>query len=751
MSLSFRRRALVVLVWLSLALGRAAAQSPIDLAKIDPQSFHAIAVRLPKGQAPKIDGRLDDAVWNLAPVQGNFIQREPTPGAPISERTEFKILYDDRKIYFALWAFDSNAKAIRASEWKRDSGLAKGDQMRIVIDTFHDRRNGFYFATNPLGALKDAQYTDNARVTNNDWNAVWDCRTTIDDKGWYAEIAIPLSQLRFKTAIGDTTWGLNVGRRIVRKNEESYWVAYPRAQGAYGFARLSNAGVLDGLSGLTSKRRLELVPFLAPTAGRDYSTDTSTTKLGRYGLDARVGLTDTLTADLSYKTDFAQVEADQEVVNVSRFSLFFPEKRQFFTETAGLFNYGKTGIENGDQGPGLLPLFYSRRIGLTGDGREVPLLAAGRVTGKLGPYTLGVMNVETDELASSSSSGSTTVLPRANYSVVRVKRNIFGYSSMGAIVLDREGGSGSAYNRTAGVDMNLVLGKTTTLTALAAKTFTPGVASGDFAGGFDFAYQKDRFSYGLTYLDVGAKFNAEMGYIKRTDVRNSRARVFWTPRPHWRGVRQLTVGGSVDVYENHEGTLVSRTGDAQYAMAFEDTSTLTVDLLHDNDRLVAPWQLGNGYVATGRHSWDTFSASYVSNSSLRVAGTAAVQSGSYYSGDKTTLSAGLNLLPLARLLVETSINRNLINLPLTTPYVTNTVSTRVSYSFSPWMFAKGFAQYNDAKKQATLNLLFWYIYRPGSDLYVVYNQGWDTDLPSPHTTQVHNRSLSVKFTYWWAR
>ena len=231
MSLSFRRRALVVLVWLSLALGRAAAQSPIDLAKIDPQSFHAIAVRLPKGQAPKIDGRLDDAVWNLAPVQGNFIQREPTPGAPISERTEFKILYDDRKIYFALWAFDSNAKAIRASEWKRDSGLAKGDQMRIVIDTFHDRRNGFYFATNPLGALKDAQYTDNARVTNNDWNAVWDCRTTIDDKGWYAEIAIPLSQLRFKTAIGDTTWGLNVGRRIVRKNEESYWGGVPSGTG----------------------------------------------------------------------------------------------------------------------------------------------------------------------------------------------------------------------------------------------------------------------------------------------------------------------------------------------------------------------------------------------------------------------------------------------------------------------------------------------------------------------------------------
>jgi hypothetical protein len=352
-----------------LAAGR---QAPVDLATIDPQTFHAIAVRLPKGQAPRVDGRLDDAVWQLAPAQGNFIQREPNPGAPISERTEFRILYDDRKIYFGLWAFDSEAGGIRASEFKRDSGLAKGDQMRIVIDTFHDRRNGFYFATNPLGALKDAQYTDNARVTNNDWNAVWECRTTRDDKGWYAEIAIPFSQLRFKTAIGETTWGLNVGRRIVRKNEESYWVSYPRAQGAYGFARLSNAGVLDGLRDLKSMRRLDLIPFVAPTTDRDYTTGTSTTRLSRFGLDARVGVTDTLTADLTYKTDFAQVEADQEVVNVSRFSLFFPEKRQFFTETAGLFNYGKVGMENGDQGPGLLPLFYSRRIGLTDDGAEVP-------------------------------------------------------------------------------------------------------------------------------------------------------------------------------------------------------------------------------------------------------------------------------------------------------------------------------------------------------------------------------------------
>jgi hypothetical protein len=746
-------RAPCVGVFLFALLGTASAQPqqlPLDLAKIDPQTFHAIAARLPKEQAPKIDGRLDDAVWVLAPAQANFVQREPLAGTPISERTEFRVLYDERKIYFALWAYDSDPKGIRASEYKRDSGLAKGDQMRIVIDTFHDRRNGFYFATNPLGAKKDAQYTDNARVTNNDWNAVWECRTTVDEHGWYAEIAIPLSQLRFKTAIGETTWGLNVGRRIVRKNEESYWVPYPRAQGAFGFARLSNAGVLDGLRDIRSRRRFEVVPFVAPQAGYDYLTRNSTNDFDRYGVDARIGITDTLTADLTYKTDFAQVEADQEVVNVSRFSLFFPEKRQFFTETAGLFNYGKSGTENGDQGPGLLPLFYSRRIGLTEDGREVPLLAGGRVTGRLGGYSLGIMNIETDELAYTVGPGAVR-LPRANYSVVRAKRNLFGYSSVGAIFLNREGGTGLDYNRTLGADLNLVLGKTTTLTALAAKTFTPGAAGNQFAGGFDFAYQKDRYNYGVTYLDVGEKFNAEMGYIRRTDIRNPKVRAAWTPRPAWRGVRQLTIGGQLDTYWSHQGAMESQTGDGQFVTAFDDTSTLAVDVAHDYDRLAEPWRLGNGIVPAGEYDWNTFSASYVSNSSLRVAGSGGVQVGSYYSGDKTTVNAGLSVLPLKQLLVETSFNRNRIALPGVPVYLTNTVSTRVSYSFSPSLFTKAYIQYNDARKQATLNFLFWYIYRPGSDFYVVYNEGRDTAIPGVHGTQPRNRTLSVKVTYWIAR
>jgi hypothetical protein len=721
----------------------------LDLNRIDPATFHAIAARLPKGQSPKIDGKLNDTVWQLAPAATNFYQREPLPGAASSESTEFRILYDDRRIYFGVWCFDSNPGGIRASEMKRDSGLKKGDRIAIVIDTFNDRRNGYYFATNPLGAYKDSQYTDNARITNNDWNAVWECKTSIDERGWYAEIMIPLSQLRFKKSLGDTTWGLNVARSIVRKNEETFWVPYPRGQGAFGFARLSNAGYLDGLKDLPAPRRLEFVPFVAPQIGRDYDAGISTTKADRYGFDTRIGLTQTITADLTYRTDFAQVEADQEVVNLTRFSLFFPEKRQFFTESAGLFNYGKPGVENGDQGPGLLPLFYSRRIGLN-DGREIPILAGGRITGRVGPYSLGLMDIETDE--ADYLSGSQRVhVPRANYSIMRVKRNVFAQSSVGAIFVNREGGSGTGFNRAAGMDLNLSLGRALTITGLAARTSSPEAHGKDLAAAFDVAYTKDRYNCGFTYLDVGAGFNAEMGYIQRTDIRNSRMRGAWTPRPQWRGIRQLSFGGSAELYRDHDGLTISHSQDALFAVTFNDTSTLNVTMGRDFDHPASSFQLGSSTIAPGKYRWNTFNANYSSNVSLRVAGTAGITTGSYYNGDKTTYSAGLSLLPTERLLVEASYNHNRITLPFVLSYVTNTISTRFSYSFSPTVFAKAFFQYNDDRKLASLNLLFWCIYLPGSDLYIVYNQGWDTDVPGLQSARVKSRSLAIKLTYWLSR
>jgi len=454
-------------------------------------------------------------------------------------------------------------------------------------------------------------------------------------------------------------------------------------------------------------------------------------------------------ADLTYRTDFAQVEADQEVVNVSRFSLFFPEKRQFFTESAGLFNYGKPGVETGDFGPGLLPLFYSRRIGLY-DGQEVPIVAGGRLTGRSGPYSIGVMDIETDR--ATLPSGPTTVdLPRANYAVVRVKRNVFSQSTVGGIFLNRQGGAGAEYNRTAGVDLNFVLSPAARLTGLLAKTSTPGISGNDWAGAVDFAYQVDRYNYDLTYLDVGRGFNAEMGYIRRVDTRNARVEAAWTPRPRWRGVRQVSLGGLVDNYATHGGGTESRTSDGQFGITFNDTSLLTFDAIRDFDVLTEPFHLGSGVIPVGEYRWTTAQVAYTSSPRHRVTGTGYLQAGTYYDGDKTTLSGSLGLLPLDTLLVELAYARNDIRLPATLPYVTNTLSTRVSYSFTPALFVKGFVQYNDAQRRASLNLLLWSIYRPGSDFYIVYNQGWDTDVPGAPASQVRNRSLSVKLTYWLSR
>ncbi len=732
------------------AAGAAApATAAIDLNTVDPLSFRSLAARVPPGLTPAIDGRLDDEAWSLAPATGSFIQREPDPGRPSTERTEFRVLYDDRKIYFGVWAWDSDPGGIIASEMKRDSGLNKGDRIAIVIDTFNDRRNGFYFATNPLGAEKDAHYTDNSRMRNNDWNAVWECRTTIDARGWFAEIAIPLSQLRFRRQLGESTWGLNVARSIVRKNEETYWVPYPRAQGVNGFAYLSNAGLLQGLHDLRAPRRFELVPFVAPTVARDEVSRSTSTDLDGYGLDARVGLTSTLMADFTVRTDFAQVEADQEVVNVTRFSLFFPEKRPFFTESAGLFNYGKPGVETGDFGPGLLPLFYSRRIGLY-EGREVPILAGGRVTGKQGPYSVGAMNIQTGAETLGSGPGAVAV-PSANYTVVRVKRDVFARSSVGGIVLNRQGGPGLEYNRTLGLDVNLAFGPDARLTGLLARTFTPGVDREDWAGALDFSYLKDRYYYDLTYLDVGRLFNAEMGYIRRVDARNPRVKAGWTPRPGWRGVRQLDVGGVVDVYATHGGAIESRTSTGRFGVTFTDTSTFGAELARDYDLLTAPFVLGTGIVPPGGYTWETARVTYAASPRRRVAGSATAEIGSYYNGDKRTFGGSLNLLPRDTLLVEVAYARNRIALPEAPLYITNTLSTRVSYSFSPTLFVKAYAQYNDVRRQASLNLLLWSIYRPGSDFYLVYNEGWTTGAAGPLVPTVRSRSLSAKVTYWLSR
>ncbi len=763
------------------------AQPAFDIKTIDPDAFRAIAFKLADGQQPKIDGKLTDEAWALAPVQGNFVQREPDYGQASSEKTEFRVLYDDKTLYLGVWVWDDDPAGIMASEMKRDAGLNKGDQIKITIDTFHDHRNAFYFSTNPLGAYKDANTVENGRTINYDWNAVWDNKTSVDDQGWYIEIAIPLSQLRFRTTIGESVWGINLCRILFRKNEESYWVPFPREWGPSGFARVSNAGMLSGLKDLKSRRRVEFVPFVLPTASRDYVSHTEGSALrhgsrqadAKYGGDFKIGLTNDLIADFTYHTDFAQVEADQEVVNLTRFSLFFPEKRQFFTEGAGIFDFGKAvaglGGEAAANDPGLLALFYSRRVGLV-EGQQVPIIGGGRVTGRIGQFAVGVLNIETEE-----ETLNTRQLENANFTAVRVKRNVLAKSSVGALVLNSANGI-SDYNRAIGLDAGLVLGRYMTLTSLFAKTFSPdavaspGVASGFLsaeasakavsrtptfgqttAGVVDFLWKHDKFNFGAQYQDIGAKFNAEMGYIPRLDIRAGKVKGGWTPRPRWKGVRQLIFNATTDYYENHQGRVDSRTSEFEAHMQRQDTSGVRVSVTREYDNLSAPFTTAATTLAVGAYSWATATASYSSNRTKRVYGTLGGDAGGYYNGDRQAIRANLTIQMGKTLLFEPNYTHNRVQLPGRADYSSNVLNFRISHSFSPDFYLKSFVQYNDDRKSASFNFLWWYHYKPGSDLYVVYNQGWDIDLPltsrevPSSSARVRSRSLAVKMTYWLAR
>ena len=393
-------------------------------------------------------------------------------------------------------------------------------------------------------------------------------------------------------------------------------------------------------------------------------------------------------------------------MNLTRFSLFFPEKRQFFTESAGVFSYGRVGDEGGatggrGSGPGLLSLFYSRTIGLSEDGRAIPIVAGGRVAGTAGPYTIGLMNIETDSAAYPGANGVVQV-PRANYTVARLKRNVLKSSTIGVIALNREGLVGAnAFNRSVGIDGNFSIGNSLTMIGLLAKTVSPGVTSRDMAGALNVDWATDRYTAAAGYTDIQEAFNAEMGFVPRTDIRNATASASWTPRPDWPGVRQLTFLAASEYFENHQGSPQSRLHEASFTLTRNDRSTFRTSLLSEFDRLSEPFRVGPDLIPVGAYSWETFSANYSSDDSRRVFGGGGVDLGGYYNGDKRTLRLALNFLPRETLLVENNYTRNNISLPAAPTYVTNTLNTRISYSLSPTLFLKAFVQYNDDRSWQT--------------------------------------------------
>lgn len=496
-----------------------------------------------------IDGRLDEAVWAQAEPITGFVQAQPRTGYPASERTVVRVLYDRDYLYIGAMCYDSEPGRLVVPSLLQDYETHDSDVFGVTIDTYLDRRNAFMFLVNPGGAVKDGQVFDNSRNYNLAWEGVIEVRTAVQDSGWTVELAIPFTTLRFDPTRDGQVWGINFSRRIRRRNEDAYWALLERRELIH---KMSRAGTLYGLRGIRPGRNLTVKPYVAAarTSGVEAGRNGAGADVGA-GLDVKYGLTPRLTLDLSYRTDFSQVEVDQERVNLTRFSLFFPEKRDFFLENSGSFTFGDVTERNYRMGSWLadFTLFHSRRIGLDERGQPVPILGGGRLTGRAGAFQIGLLEMQTQAARG---------LPAENFAVVRLRRELFAGSDVGAIFIDRRpaGGEGG-WSRSYGVDAKVRLLGNLVVNSYVAAT-EDGVAGEDWAGRLSLAWRDRVWDASAFVKRVGDAFTPGVGFVRRRGVQQGYATVGAHPRPRIPGVQEVNPYAELHYITNLESVLETR-------------------------------------------------------------------------------------------------------------------------------------------------------------------------------------------------
>ncbi len=693
-------------------------------------------------QSIEIDGDFNESDWQSASPINQFFQIEPDEGESISEPTEVRILYDDKNIYFGFTCFDSQMSKLVANEMRRDArDLHENDNVFLILDTYNDKRSGFAFRINPLGALQDRAITNGGDSLNRSWDAVVACRTKINGDHWTAELGIPFSQLRFDKS-DQMAWGMNVGRAVRRNNEESIWVPVPRRYGGMAKYRMSNLGNLVGLEGIAPSRHLELLPYILPGMSRT-EADNDTDGVLDFGLDLKYGINSNLTADLTFNTDFAQVEADEEQVNLTRFSLFFPEKRPFFLEGAGLFDFGipRTSFRR----PPPLLLFYSRRIGLE-EGRAIPIITGGKITGKMGPYGIGLLNVLTDEFHDETDLDDPIDVARTNYSVLRLTRDLFSGSRIGLIGINKQ--DGDAYNRAGGFDFAYRPVDNFDVHGLWAHISDSEEADGGGNAWYiGSRWRNDRFRLSSSYTDIGEHFNPEVGFIRRKGVRQIRGDMRFTPWPRKFGIRRIWMGPEFDLVLNRNGDLETRALRFSNWFELEAGGRLQFEIRQNSEYLDEDFEVRDDVIIPiGEYNFTSARAGIQTDESKMLAGEFDVNVGEFFNGNRRGFDIEATFKPSGRFALESQYQFNRVTLPGEEPFNVNVFGGRFAYSFSTQLFAKLFAQWNSNDEVISTNFLINYIYRPGSDFFLVFNQTYDSNGGS---VNLEESTLVGKLTYWW--
>ena len=720
------------------------------------------ATRLP--QPLNLDGSLSEGFYEVVPPIEGFLQQMPIEGAPATERTEAWVFFDDESLYISARLWDSAPEERWvANEMQRDSfQLIQNEYLGISLDTFYDRRNGFGFLVSPIGGFADYQITDEGNP-NIDWNPIWDSRVGRFAGGWTVEAQLPFKSLRFRPGLAEQVWGIQISRNIRWKNEIVHATPVP-ISGGPGEFRLSAAATLTGVEVPRGNRTFELKPYAIGGLATDVNAVPAIVNdgTGDYGIDVKFGVTENLTADLTYNTDFAQVEVDEQQVNLTRFSLFFPEKRDFFLESRGIFDFGvgpmfgggggfSASRPTGGGGPGFFgggdapTIFFSRRIGLEaneeGLTRTVPILGGARLTGRVGPFSIGALTIQTD---SQQDVGALAT----NFSVFRVSRDVLRRSRIGAILTRRSVSTrGPGSNEVYGVDGQFAFYDNLYMNGYYSRSRTLGLEGDDDSYQGVVTYNGDLYAFQVDHLHVGDNFNPEIGFMRRWNFRRTFATGQYGPRPAIEAVRQFIFGASLDYVETGSGAVETRIAQARFETELENSDRIAFDVQRSYELLARSFPLAPEVtIPVGGYDFQDFYAAYQMGTQRRLAGTFSFQHGGFFNGTITAVGFQRGRVELTpQFSFEPGISINRIELPMIGEATIPLVTSRVTYTLTPRMFFGGLIQYNSSNSSLGTNLRLRWEYQPGSELFVVYNDTRDTSIRG-RAPFLENRAFIVKLT-----
>jgi hypothetical protein len=735
-----RRGSIVLLALLLRPVNFALAQNSADSTSasvrtypLNPETAARPTARATRTTQPiTIDAQLDEPDWLRAEIMTDFVQQLPRTGHAAEFKTVVRVLYDADNLYVSCMCYDDEPGKAITTGLARDFDSGNSDVFGLTIDTFHDRRNSFLFLVNPKGAVRDEQTYNDSRTIVDAWEGIIDVRTAVVDSGWVVEMRIPTRTLRFDGRRPVQTWGFNVLRRVRRTNESSYWSPLDRQ---YRIHRMSKAGTLSGLEGLHQGRNLQLKPYVVGGNSRGAQVPASSEGGNAdIGADLKYGVTPSMTMDLTINTDFSQVDVDQEQLNLTRFSLFFPERREFFIENSGSFTFGDVQERNYRMGASLsdFSLFNSRRIGLTSDGRPLPIAGGARISGRGAGLEVGALAMRTrDGLG----------VPGEDFAVARLRRNFFGSSDLGVVVLNRDASEPGRSNLSYGVDANLRLFGNRVMNSYYAASRALGDSADGDAARLSVAYRSAFWNTSAMWKRVSEDFDPGLGFVRRKAMEQWFGTVGGHFRPRGGRLQEVVTYVDADYIADPASQLETRTLTAGTQVNFQPDGFLTIEANDTFDRLDAAFQIFPGVnVPAGGYSFRDASVRYTSGQARKLFGNVSLASGEFYGGTRRTYGGGLTWRAKYFLSVEGSVQRNDVDLPGGS-FLADIASARVRYAWSTQLFGSAFVQYNTQSKSFVTNARVNFRYAPLSDVFIVY-----TERRNRETDVLNERSIALKVT-----